>query len=182
MTGTLAPPELMRVRDFINTLDIAPAMKEEWTDPGALGSWLRANGFVPGEVSPSDGDLARAKELRESLRALCVANAGGPLDPDALPRIQVAAERAGLAVRFGPDAALLEPEADGVDAALGRVLAIVAGALNDGTWSRLKACRADDCEWAFYDTSRNRSGAWCSMAGCGNRAKARAFRQRQRSK
>jgi predicted RNA-binding Zn ribbon-like protein len=51
----------------------------------------------------------------------------------------------------------------------------------DGTWSRLKACRADDCLWAFYDGSRNHSAAWCSMASCGNRAKARAYRSRQRS-
>ena len=44
----------------------------------------------------------------------------------------------------------------------------------DGTWSRLKACREDDCHWAFYDRSRNRSGQWCVMAVCGNRNKARA--------
>jgi predicted RNA-binding Zn ribbon-like protein len=58
------------------------------------------------------------------------------------------------------------------------VLAIVAEAMAEGTWSRLKACREHSCEWAFYDRSRNRSGVWCSMEGCGNRAKARAFRER----
>jgi predicted RNA-binding Zn ribbon-like protein len=52
--------------------------------------------------------------------------------------------------------------------------------MRDGTWDRMKACRADDCEWAFYDSSRNRSGTWCSMEVCGNRAKARAFRARHR--
>ena len=46
----------------------------------------------------------------------------------------------------------------------------------DGTWRRLKACREDTCQWAFYDRSKNRSGTWCSMAVCGNRAKARAYR------
>jgi predicted RNA-binding Zn ribbon-like protein len=51
----------------------------------------------------------------------------------------------------------------------------------DDTWNRLKACRLDNCQWAFYDTSKNRSRTWCSMKVCGNRAKARAYRERQRA-
>ena len=50
----------------------------------------------------------------------------------------------------------------------------------EGTWHRLKACPNPDCEWAFYDRSRNRSSRWCVMSECGNRAKARTFRERQR--
>ena len=60
----------------------------------------------------------------------------------------------------------------------GRLLAIVVEAQAAGTWARLKACPAEDCHWAFYDASRNRSRTWCSMQGCGNRAKARAYRAR----
>ncbi len=56
--------------------------------------------------------------------------------------------------------------------------AIVHDSIAQGTWSRLKACREHECEWAFYDHTKNRSGAWCSMQRCGNRAKARAFRER----
>jgi predicted RNA-binding Zn ribbon-like protein len=51
--------------------------------------------------------------------------------------------------------------------------------MHDGTWSRMKACRNDTCHWAFYDASRNRSGKWCSMAICGNRAKVANYRERQ---
>jgi len=51
----------------------------------------------------------------------------------------------------------------------------------DESWNRLKACRLDDCQWAFYDQSKNRSRTWCSMKVCGNRAKARAYRERQRA-
>jgi predicted RNA-binding Zn ribbon-like protein len=109
-------------------------------------------------------------------------NAGAPLDESALERIERAAQRAGLGVRFGPEEARLEPQRGGVDGALGKLLAIVARAMADGTWARLKACRMDDCRWAFYDGSRNRSGAWCSMASCGNRAKVRAYRTRQRAR
>jgi predicted RNA-binding Zn ribbon-like protein len=62
--------------------------------------------------------------------------------------------------------------------ALGRLLAIVHRAVVEGTWQRMKVCPADDCRWAFYDHSKNRSGKWCSMAECGNRMKARAYRAR----
>jgi predicted RNA-binding Zn ribbon-like protein len=46
-------------------------------------------------------------------------------------------------------------------------------------WTRLKVCSRDSCRWAFFDASRNRSGRWCSMAGCGNIVKMRrAYRTR----
>jgi predicted RNA-binding Zn ribbon-like protein len=48
------------------------------------------------------------------------------------------------------------------------------------SWERLKACRAEDCRWAFLDDAKNHSRAWCSMKVCGNRAKARAYRERHR--
>jgi predicted RNA-binding Zn ribbon-like protein len=118
--------------------------------------------------------------LREALRALLYANAGGELDPKAPPVLDAAAGRAGLRLYFYADGkAGLMPCAEGIDGAHGRLLAIVAEAMRAGTWGRLKACRSDDCRWAFFDESKNHSRAWCSMAVCGNRAKARAFRERQ---
>jgi predicted RNA-binding Zn ribbon-like protein len=48
----------------------------------------------------------------------------------------------------------------------------------DGSWPRLKACAADNCQWAFYDHSRNHSRVWCSMDVCGNREKVRSYRER----
>ena len=89
------------------------------------------------------------------------------------------AARAHVGLRFDSGGEVrLEPAARGVDAALGRLLAIAASAMADGTWTRLKACLADDCHWAFYDHARNHSRHWCSMAVCGNRTKARTYRQR----
>ncbi|WP_174615499.1 CGNR zinc finger domain-containing protein [Virgibacillus ihumii] len=41
--------------------------------------------------------------------------------------------------------------------------------------SRVKKCEGAPCGWLFLDTSRNRSRRWCSMADCGNRAKAKRF-------
>ena len=45
---------------------------------------------------------------------------------------------------------------------------------------RVKQCEGDLCGWLFYDTSRNRSRRWCSMADCGNRAKVRRFYQKEK--
>ena len=71
-----------------------------------------------------------------------------------------------------------EPESAGVRGALGQLLSEVAVAQADGTWSELKACRADDCLWIFQDTTKNHSRAWCKMSSCGNREKARSYRER----
>ncbi len=37
---------------------------------------------------------------------------------------------------------------------------------------RISSCAGPRCGWLFLDLSRNRSRRWCSMADCGNRAKA----------
>jgi predicted RNA-binding Zn ribbon-like protein len=85
-------------------------------------------------------------------------------------------------VRVGPDGrAVLEPEAAGVAGALGAIMAAVYTSMTDGTWERLKTCRRESCRWVFYDQSKNRSGAWCSMKVCGNREKAKQFRERRKA-
>jgi predicted RNA-binding Zn ribbon-like protein len=92
--------------------------------------------------------------------------------------LDAAAQRSGLRIRFADGAARVEPSEEGVRGAVGRILAEVSAGMADGTWERVKACRADDCRWAFLDTAKNRSRAWCSMQSCGNRAKVAAYRER----
>jgi predicted RNA-binding Zn ribbon-like protein len=108
-----------------------------------------------------------------------MANAGLDLDPAAGRTLDEASRRARLGVRFDQHGRVhTAPEAPGVNGALGRLLALVADAQDEGTWARLKACLADDCQWAYYDLSRNRSAVWCDMASCGNRQKVRSYRER----
>ena len=107
-------------------------------------------------------------------------NVDGFVRADVASALDRAAARSELRLRFDKTGSgTLESEADGVDGALGRLLAIVHRSAAEGTWSRLKACRDETCEWAFYDHTKNRSGTWCNMAVCGNRAKARAYRERR---
>jgi predicted RNA-binding Zn ribbon-like protein len=174
-----APGELELVREFVNTVDLEDG-------PELLGSreelarWLVQHRLAGPELRASDDDLARAIELREALRALLLSHNGGPAEiGDALATLDQVASRARVRLRFGGGAvARLEPNRGHVDGALGRLLAIVHEAIAQGTWERLKACREHTCEWAFYDHTKNRSGAWCNMGVCGNRAKARKYRER----
>jgi predicted RNA-binding Zn ribbon-like protein len=175
----MAPGELETVRDFVNTVDVEQE-QEQLASPGALVAWLAERGLAPTDAQATQSDLARAIELREALRAVLLFHNGDPPATAAVSEtLDAVARRARVHLRFAADAsAVLESEAGGVDGALGRVLAIVHDSIAQGTWSRLKACREHTCEWAFYDHTKNRSGAWCNMRVCGNRAKARAYRER----
>lgn len=46
---------------------------------------------------------------------------------------------------------------------------------------RVRECGSETCEWLFIDRSRNHTRRWCDMNDCGNAAKVRRFRQRQRA-
>ena len=159
-----APEPLRRVQLFVNTVDLSH--DREW-----LSGWLDGEGVRPTPVA-----LDRARTVREALRELLYANNRQPGKFDPYPDLDRAADAARLSLDLREPA--IVPRASGVDGALGRVLAIVYTAMQDGTFARLKSCRNHDCRWAFYDYSKNRSASWCSMQLCGNRTKTRAYRHR----
>jgi predicted RNA-binding Zn ribbon-like protein len=171
------------IRDFVNTLEIDTGV-DEIGRPSALRDWLAARGLAARRTRVSAEDLADAVAVREALRTLLLANNGVEANTVAAARtLDRAARGTGLAVRFAPDGrARLEPAAAGAAAGIGRILAAAAEAMSSPDWPRLKACRADDCRWAFVDEARNRSRAWCDMKTCGNRQKAQRFRERHGSR
>ena len=172
-----APGDLELVRQFVNTYDVESGW-EELTDPAVLSAWLVERGLLSAEQRLTDRDLAAALAFRDALRAVLIANAGHGDGPAARRALDHLASHYPLRVRIN-GAARLEPgRGKGVAPAMGRLLATMYDAMATGTWVRLKACTNDECQWAFYDHSRNRSGAWCTMAVCGNRMKGRAFRRR----
>ncbi len=125
--------------------------------------------FAPGDLALVERFVneSESSPAQHTLRALLLANNGEALDGNQ------ALEASVTVVLNGDGAARLV-----ADDVVGELLAIVARAQADGTWQRMKACPA--CGWAFYDRSRNRSRTWCTMAICGNRAKARSYRARHR--
>ena len=176
------PHELQLVIDFVNTADLEGGT-DQLATPAELGDWLTARGLLPASgASVTATDHVAARELRQALRAAALAHNGHAEDPVALRVLEDAAARGQLSVRFRPDGSIgPEPRAGGVAGALARMLVPVAQASADGSWERVKACRDDDCQWTFYDSSRNRSGRWCDMAVCGNRTKVRVYRSKQTS-
>jgi predicted RNA-binding Zn ribbon-like protein len=177
-----APGALELVQRFVNSVDLESG-EDELTSPEELRAWLAGRELIGPGDTVTKADLRRALDVREGLRALLMANNGMAADEERVARLDQVAARAGVRVAFQPGAEpRLVPEAGGVDGAIGGLLAIVAGAVEQGHWQRLKACPRDVCHWAFYDHSKNRSGRWCRMEVCGNIEKARAFRERRRAK
>jgi predicted RNA-binding Zn ribbon-like protein len=153
-----APEPLLGVQQFLNSVDLENEV--DW-----LPGWLEERGL--------GAELERAEALRTALRELAIANSGGPSATAAVEVVNRAASR--LAPRVdGASRVSIVSHGDALD----DVVAAAFGAMLDGSWARLKACR--NCHWSFYDYSPNRSAAWCSMQLCGNRAKTRAYRRRKR--
>src|SRR3954451_5001861 len=172
---------LEAVREFVNTVHYEQGEVEEKLDsPAALAAFLSEHNL--GDVDVKPAELRRALEVREALRNVMGANNGEPLDADSVELLNRTAARAKVVAAFDDHASWrIGPAAEGVDGALGQMLATVFRSMSDGTWSRMKACGNPECRWAFYDATKNQAGRWCEMASCGNRMKARAFRERQRA-
>ena len=166
------------VRDFVNTLDYETEIDSIAT-PDELAMWLSEQGLVDDLVEPTDQEVIDAHAVREAIRELLLANNGVEADPGAASKtLEEAGRKAGLGVRFEEGRPVLAPEDDGTYGAIGRVVAAVAELAPTDEWKRLKGCRDEHCRVAFYDKSRNRSRAWCSMEVCGNRDKQRGYRER----
>ncbi|NYI82353.1 hypothetical protein HNR68_000983 [Saccharopolyspora hordei] len=142
---------------FLNTCD-AEKGTETLDDHDQWQQWCTDRGF---EAVPA---VEAAREIRDSMRNAVSYGARPPeLATTAWP-VQVRLRR-GIPVLTGVDA-------------LGTVLVAATRLVHTGHWDRIKICPAEGCLWAFYDRSRNRSRTWCSMRVCGNREKARSWRER----
>jgi predicted RNA-binding Zn ribbon-like protein len=174
-------PEAELLVAFVNTRDV-----EEGTDtvaePDGLAAWAAEHAGDVAVGVPGADAHRQVLALRESLRALLRANNGGTADAADLASLREAAARSRYRTTLAPDGRLaIGPEGDGVAALEARLLLAVERLQAQGAWPRLKACPADDCQWAFFDTSRNRSRTWCSMEECGNREKTRRYRGKARA-
>jgi predicted RNA-binding Zn ribbon-like protein len=176
-----APEPLVRVQALVNTVE-RPDGSDRLAELSDARPWLVDNNLLARTADLTTADLDLVRAVREALRTMLVHNAGGPPpNKTALaPLRTVAAEGTALADIGDAGEVRLSATGDSVRERLVELLVIIRDAQRDGTWARLKACANDECQWAFYDKSRNHGGSWCTMATCGNKLKNREFRARRR--
>jgi predicted RNA-binding Zn ribbon-like protein len=174
-----APGQLALVQSFLNTVDLETG-RDYLGDLASAQLWLAAQRLVSPGTEYDERDRRRLLEVRRALHALVAANAGTGVQRRAVTTLNDAARRVRLGVRLHPeDGYRLMAEGVGIDRPIGDLLIAVTGSMAAGTFQRLKVCANEACQLTFFDSSKNRSGRWCSMSRCGNRMKGRAYRRRQ---
>jgi predicted RNA-binding Zn ribbon-like protein len=176
-----APGPLMLVQALVNTVE-RPDGLDRLADPADARPWLVDNRLLGPQTELTDADLDLVRGVREGLRSLLVQNAGGPAPTDsALAALREIASTGTVRACVADDGQVqLTTTSDSVRDRLVELLMSVRDAQRDGTWPLLKACANDECQWAFFDKSRNHGGTWCEMSVCGNKLKNRAFRARSK--
>ena len=175
-------------------LDLVNTLRERWrrrvetlVTPDDLGLWLVRAQLLPAPERVTPARLCDARELREAIDACvqaAVARAAAP--PAAVAVIDQWLAHAAAQVRLdlaGDGTPVLgeRAPADAVRRALGAVALDAAHML--GTHeeaARIRVCASETCSARFYDRSPAGRRRWCSMALCGNEAKARRHRERLR--
>ena len=175
---TVLHTQLDLVRDFVNTLDFETGI-DTIASPDELASGSRSRVSSTTSWSRPTKRSPMPSPCERPSGSFCSRNNGVDADAaGASKTLEEAGRKAHLGVRFEDGRPVLAPEGDGARGAIGRIVAAVAELAPTEEWKRLKGCRDEHCRVAFYDKSRNRSRAWCSMEVCGNREKARSFRKR----
>lgn len=191
--------DVLRALAFVNTLSARPthAPQEQLTSYDTLCLWAVEQGVLDAGLAatlttkarrrPTDVDsvVRRVRDLRElafaAIRDLAAERAPAPATLDALAERVAAWYAHGQLTRDGLALLWVDAPDDNVDAPLWRLTRIVGRAVTSPAIAHARACAADDCGWWFLDDTKNHSRRWCDMKICGNRAKVRRFRAREKA-
>jgi predicted RNA-binding Zn ribbon-like protein len=168
-----------RALDLATTLAgrLKPVQRELLAVPADLDRWLGAAMFSPSTDAAAE-DLAMARRLREAVYAMAIAEIGGKQDP-ASAELNAIARLPATSPQLGEGKTVTwEGSATALVAALAREAVLLFGGVEPG---RIRQCDAEGCAILFLDTSRSGDRRWCSMSGCGNKAKVAEFRRRRRA-
>jgi predicted RNA-binding Zn ribbon-like protein len=180
-TADSASPDGPITDDHIHTYErlMAWAQRVALVEARDADRWLRRSRRQPREAAAVH---RRALRLREALYDVLRATAEGRLPARDELRSVERAGRDALAhanLTLGPEGWVWVWDRN---AEPGAFLWPIAHAgvelLTSEEIHLVKVC--DGCRWLFMDRSRNHSRRWCTMSGCGNRAKARRFSARSR--
>ncbi|WP_182524438.1 CGNR zinc finger domain-containing protein [Nocardioides dongkuii] len=165
------------LRDFVNTLDRELGTDELDTAAGLTG-FLVGHGVLDEGSEADEAERQASVRLRQGLRDALELNHAAEQAP--LPMLDDALGALPIRLRWDGGGVVAAPTEDGVAGALARIGLAAHEARAEGYWWRLKICAFDECEWAYYDQSKNRSRHYCEY-GCGNKLKTRAYRARRRA-
>ena len=174
--------------DFVNTLEYDAnegTPNEHLPTAERAVEWFATRGLIHAEsLETSDRDLERIHAVRAALREVAdaVVEHRAP-KRGALDRVnRTLRARSATELVAGDDGIGIGHRhvGDPIDDALARVTEPLVQELASGNPDRLRVCANDMCRWVFYDESRAGKRRWCSMASCGNRAKAARHRERQK--
>lgn len=174
--------------NFANSKVLAKkGMPDVTSSPEALRWWLGIMG-LPTLRDLGSADVAFASRLRDSLVQVfdCV-DQGKALSSEDLALfnsvLQMQHEWQELnQLHQGGFVSRIMRSTESIEQALGPAVESLTETLVHGDLTRLRTCAHSDCELRFYDDSKNGARRWCTMSGCGNRAKAAAFLDRKKSK
>ena len=144
-----------------------------------LSEWVRQSQILDTAVRVTSAQLVQARQLREAMFRLIAGLIDG--------RPPAAGDRELVNKAAARPQPRLELAGDGQvrrRGDLSAVLAVVAQDCIDLFESpdreALHWCADAACTRPFIDRSRGHRRRWCGMKGCGDRAKAAAYRERQR--
>jgi predicted RNA-binding Zn ribbon-like protein len=164
---------------------LAARLREEPRDllanPHDLGRWLVAAGLVERDPKPAPEELEQARELREALYRLAMACVEErPWSSKDRKLLNRWAAEPPPTPQLGPQGGLTWNHT-GVRALLATLARDGVELFGGPLRQRIRKCAGEGCALLFVDTSRSGDRRWCSMAGCGNKAKVAEFRQRKRT-
>ena len=171
------PATAALVRDFVNTLDHELGV-DSLASPAGLTFFLADSGLLTGTHSAEEEQRATAIRLRGALHDALELNHDAARAT--LPELDDVLARLPVRLVWDGDGVVVRPVQDGVGGALAQIALAAHEAMAAQIWWRLKICAFDECEWAYYDQSKNRSRSYCEY-GCGNKVKTRAYRARLRT-
>lgn len=166
--------------DFVATVaERRTTAVERIPSPAHLAQWFVDAGVVDTPPAVDEAGHREALRLRETIWAVLTADPAAPLDPDAVRELDRCASAP------IPVPALAADRRVATRGDLRACLALAARAAVDAfrpeNAAHLKWCEGADCTRPFLDFSRAANRRWCGMAGCGDRAKAAAYRARKRA-
>lgn len=173
------------VLGFANTHADRFGRPERFADAAELSAWLTEHGFADAAADVTAADAGAVRELRDAVVAVLLGHSEDPHTSaetleEAEELLRRTAVRHPLVTVVGRSGAHLVPAHRGLPGALAAVLAAMTELALTGAWLRFKACRNQGCHFAFYDRSRNTSGAYCSST-CSTQVAMRSYRRRHRT-